>query len=352
MEFQTDLPGWLNRYSCPAFFVKENIITACNQSAEALLLHPGLDIRELILTGAEEYAVFQTGCLYLKLKLSAKGCGASVIREGGSDFFLLDQEPEDADLRSLALAARELRSPLSNLMIAAETIRSEAADHPQLEEQLSRLSRSLHQMHRLINNMSDAGRSDLLTPAGIHDLNRLFQDIFEKIQAQLENTNTILSYQGLSQSVYGLANAGQLERAVLNIVSNAMKFMPEVGTIHVTLTRQKNMLYLSIQDSGSGIAENVLGTVFTRYQRQPGIEDSRYGIGLGMVLIRSAAADHGGTVLIDRPEGKGTRVTMTMEIRQDTPVLRTPVISPATDISRQVLTELSEILPWECYKKQ
>jgi len=348
MKNLNDLPGWLNRYSCPAFFVEDNIITACNQPAEALLLTPGADIRELLMTGAEAYAGFQTGCLYLKLKLSDKGCGASVTRENGFDLFLLDQEPENADLRSLALAARELRTPLSNLMIAADSLK---AEDPNQQEQLARLNRSLHQIHRLVNNMSDAGRSDLLTPSGIHDLKRLFHDIFEKIRTRLETTNVRLTYEGLSKSVCGLANEGQLERAVLNMVSNSMKFMPEGGTIHASLTRQKNMLHLSIQDSGSGIAENVLGNVFTRYQRQPGIEDSRYGIGLGMVLIRAAAADHGGTVLIDRPEDKGTRITMTIAIRQDAPVLKSPVFPPVPDSTRQVLTELSESLPWECYKK-
>lgn len=348
MKSLNSLSDWLNRCSCPAFSVKENIITACNPSAEALLLQPGMDIRELLLTGAEEYAAFQQGCLYLKLKTSPDGSGASVTKAGDTDIFLLDQEPEDADLRSLALAARELRSPLSNLMIAADALMRSAAESQQ--EQLARLNRSLHQIHRLVNNMSDAGRSDLLTPSGIHDINRLFHDIFEKISTPLENTQVQLTFEGLPESIYGLANEGQLERAVLNIVSNAMKFMPEGGSIRARLARKGNMLQLTIQDSGSGIAENVLSTVFTRYQRQPGIEDSRYGIGLGMVLIRSAAADHGGTVLIDKPEGTGTRITMTLSIRQDAPVLRTPVISPAVDSYRQVLTELSESLPWEFYK--
>ena len=351
MKIQNELPGWLHRCGSPAFFVKENIITACNQSAEALLLSPGMDIRELLLTGAEEYAAFSGGCLYLKLKVSSNGCGASVTKEDDGDLFLLDQDPEDADLRSLALAARELRNPLSNLMIAADAIMHGAEDNPDLQEQLARLNRSLHQMHRLVNNMSDAGRSDLLTPSGIHDWNRIIHDIFEKISTQLDGTKVTLTYEGLPQSVYGLANVGQLERAILNIVSNAIKFMSDGGTIHAQLTQKNNMLHLSIQDSGSGIAENVLGNVFTRYQRQPGIEDSRYGIGLGMVLIRSAASDHGGTVLIDRPEGAGTRVTMTMAIRQDAPILKTPVMPPVIDSSRQTLTELSEVLPWGFYKK-
>lgn len=350
MEFQTNIPGWLNRYSCPGFFAKENIITACNQAAQALLLETGMDVRDLLITGLEEYTAFQSGCLYLRLKLSGKGCGASVTREGPYNLFLLDQDPEDADLRSLALAARELRKPLSNLMIAADALKLSTAGDSDNQEQLARITRSLHQIHRLVNNMSDAGRSDLLTPSGIHDWNQVFHDIFEKICTQLECTNVNVTYEGLPKSVYGSVNIGQIERAVLNIVSNTMKFMPDGGSIHANLSQKEDMLYLSIRDNGSGIAENVLGTVFNRYQRQPGIEDSRYGIGLGMVLIRSAAADHGGTVLIDRPEGKGTRITMTMSIRQDTPVLRTPVLSPVADASWQVLTELSDCLDWECYK--
>ena len=351
MKIQNDLPGWLNRYSCPAFSVKENIIADCNPQAESLLLAPGTDIRELLLTGAEEYAEFRSGCLNLKLRLSARGIGASVTREDGFDLFLLEQYPEDADLRSLALAARELRTPLSNLMIAADALSRGTGEDPHLQEQLARLNRGLHQMHRLVNNMSDAGKSDLLTAPGIHDWDRLIHDIFEKVRTQLERTNISLTYRGLGESVYGLANEGQMERAILNIVSNAVKFMPEGGSIQATLTRQKNTLRLSILDSGSGIAENVIGSVFTRYQRQPGIEDSRYGIGLGMVLIRNAATDHGGTVLIDRPEGNGTRVTMTMAIRQDTDILKDTVIPPIVDNSRMVLTELADSLPWEFYKK-
>ena len=351
MNVPYNLPGLLNRCSRPAFSVKEYKIIACNQAAQALLLSPGMDVRELLATGAEEYAAFQGGSLYLTLKLSAKGCGASVTREADTDLFLLDQEPEDADLRSLSLAARELRNPLSNLMIAADTLARISEENPDTREQLARLNRSLHQLHRLVNNMSDAGRSDLLTPEGLHDWNRLIHDIFEKVRTQLENTGITLIYEDLAQPVTGLANPGQIERAILNILSNALKFMPKNGTIHAILTRKQSMLHLSIQDNGSGIAENVLGNVFTRYQRQPGIEDSRFGLGLGMVLIRSAAANHGGTVLIDRPEGGGTRITMTMAIRQNTALLKSPVIPPVMDNSREILTELSESLPWEFYQK-
>ena len=80
----------------------------------------------------------------------------------------------------------------------------------------------------------------------------------------------------------------------------------------------------------------------------------RYGIGLGMVLIRSVASVHGGTVLIDQPTGEGTRITMTLQIRQATDsALRSPIMKIDYAGERDHgLIELSESLPAGLYKKE
>lgn len=351
MECQNDLQRWLNHFSCPAFSVNENRIVACNQAAEGLLILPGADVRQLLLTGQEVLETFQEGCLYLKLNLSSEGYGAAVTRQGDGLLFLLEQDPEDAALRSLALAARELRNPLSNLIIASDKLTQFSQEDPSAREWMARLNRSLNQMHRLINNMSDAARQDVLSKAGLHEWNKLIYDIFERVQTQLAHTKVQLTYEGLLETVYGYCKEGQLERAILNVVSNAMKFMPEDGRIHAKLTRHGNMLHLSMTDTGSGIAGNVLDNIFCRYQRQPSIEDSRFGLGLGMVLIRNAAANHGGTVLIDSPDGKGTRVTMTLAIRQDSSAFKEPIQTFHADDSMGILRELADCLPWEAYQK-
>jgi len=350
MEFQTNMQDFLNYLSCPAFSVKEHTIDACNQAAEGLLITCGTDVRSLLLTGTDAYEAFQDGCLYLKLNLSASGYGATVTREGDHVFFLLDQEPEDAALRSLALAARELRNPLSNMIIASDKLSQLSQKDPGIQEWLARLNRGLNQMHRLVNNMSDAARNEIPTKSGLHEWNKLIYDIFEKIQSQLSHTNIRLTYEGLQEEVYGYSNDAQLERAILNVVSNAMKFMPEGGHIQAKLTKHHNMLHLSIADSGNGIAETIRSTVFRRYQRQPSIEDSRFGIGLGMVLVRNTAANHGGAVLIDSPDGTGTRVTITLEIRQDASEFKDSIHPFLTDDSKEILRELSDCLSWEFYK--
>ena len=109
---------------------------------------------------------------------------------------------------------------------------------------------------------------------------------------------------------------------------------------------------LQIQDSGSGIPDAIRGNLHSRYQRQPGIEDGRFGIGLGMVLIRSAATIHGGTVLVDQPQGGGTRITMTIAIRSNSSGnLRSNVLRVDYSGERDHgLMELSETLPAFLYE--
>lgn len=354
MTIQKENDGILDLLICPGFCVKENIITAVNQAAAAMLLTPGTDVRTLLLTGGEEYAAFQSGCLYLKLNVQQDGWGAVVTRKEALDYFILDQRAEDSALQALGLAAKGLRETLAGALISAEllTERLQSAD-PALQDQVARLNRGLNRTLRLIGNMSDAGDWPIPNRQEIREIGSIFAAIFEKAGVVTEKAGITLTYSGLSEKILTLVNPEQLERAVLNTLSNAMKFTPEGGSIQASLTRRGRSLRLSITDTGSGIREDILGTLFTRYQRQAAWEDSRFGVGLGMRLIRNAAAAHGGVVLVDQPEGFGTRITMTLAIRQDSETkLRSPVGFRQDYAGERdhVLLELSDCLPHELYK--
>ena len=207
-------------------------------------------------------------------------------------------------------------------------------------------------MLRILGNMSDAGRTHHTSRQELLELAGFFRETFEKAASLVEHTGVQLRYEGLPRDVLSLADPEQLERAVLNILSNAIKFTPKGGTIDARLTQNGNFLRLSIQDTGSGIPDSVRGSVFDRYLRQPALEDSRYGIGLGMVLIRAAATSHGGAVLIDHPEGKGTRITITLAIRRSTDnQLRSPIMRIDYAGERDhALLELSGCIPAELYE--
>jgi signal transduction histidine kinase len=362
MDQEMNALGMLDLMVRPGFCVKDGKILKCNSSARSVLLAEEMDIFPMLATGETEYRAFTGGTLYLTLELSGARWGASVTRMGDCDVFLLEEETDRSELQAMALAARELRVPLASLMTTADRLFPLEAleDDPKLREQAARLNRGLHQMLRIIGNMSDAESyaAPRYTQMEILEAREFFGEIFEKNQALMEHTGLTLRFENLERSLYTLADKEKLERAVLNMLSNAMKFTPPGGTIEARLTHRGRQLYLTVQDSGEGIADALRGSIHHRYLRQPGIEDSRFGIGLGMVLIRSAAAAHGGTVLIDHPEGAGTRITMTMVIRQDSSgnvrTSRTSNFLTAIDYAGgrdHSLLELSEHLPHTLYEE-
>lgn len=355
MDHITDAMEMVDLLHYPAFCVTEGIIVKVNPAARQRMIEPGTAVSELVKNGMEEYREFTSGCLYLMLHICGADLGFSVSRKSGFDLFCLEQDTENYELQAMALAARELREPLANIMITADHLFPASCDDtdPKTCEQIARINRGLFQMLRLISNMSDANRYAAGNGAGmeIKNITALLDEIFQKAGILVERSGLHLEYCGIPDAVYSLADSELLERAVLNIISNAIKFTPAGGTIRAKLTRRNQKLYLSIQDNGSGIPEELRSTLFSRYTRESGIEDGRYGIGLGFVIIRSAASRHNGTVLVDQPQEQGCRITLSLSIQPGSAnSVRSPrlTVDYAGERDRGLL-ELSDVLPSELY---
>lgn len=352
MEEQNEIFRMLDILQYPGFCVKDHQIVKVNSAAGTMPLRPGMDVRDLLATGQEEYAAFNGGCLYLMLSFASKQLGATVLRMEGTDLFLLEPQMEHQSLQALSLAAQSLRKPLSDMSVVVDKMFADPSSSQQ--EQAAALNRSLHQMIRLVGNMSDARSIPDCVRMELRDLNAVFREVMGKAELLLERLGITLLYAPLEEPVYGMADDALLERAVLNMLSNAVKFAPENGCITARLTKRDPVLRFSVEDSGSGIPKSLLGTLYSRYTRAPGIEDSRFGIGLGLLIVRSAAASHGGAVLIDQPQGSGCRITLTIAIRKPGPgTLRSPILLPDyTGGWDHALVELSECLPISAYTKE
>lgn len=357
MEKNESTVDFINIILQPAFTVKNGVIDQVNEAARKYTLEEGSCICEMLMTGVTEYSELTEGCLYLTLSIAGLSCGASVRRMKEFDLFILEQESDETELQAMALAAQELRAPLSNVMTVADQLFPVAddAENPVVQEQIARINRGLFQMLRIVSNMSDAYRySQQIEPRQVVvEMSSFLQEIFEKLKSMLEKAEIELVFENLSRPLHTLADAEKLERAIYNILSNAVKFSCKGGKIYMQAFYHKQMLYLTVQDDGEGIKNEVQGSVHARFRRKPGLEDTRFGIGLGMVLIRSAAAVHGGTVLIDHPEGCGTRLTMSIAIRQNMDsVVRSNVLRVDYAGERDhSLLELSDVLPIELYRK-
>lgn len=347
----------LNQLSAPAFFVSEGLVTHVNSGAKSCMIAPGAPVGGLLATGQEEYSQFRQGCLYLSLDLHGTGVSASVTRVGDADLFVLEQEDDLAELQAMALAAQQLRGPLSNVMTVADQLFPLVCldDDPNAQAQIARINRGLFQMLRIVSNMSDAYRYS--HTAGAHsevrDVCGLIGELLAKNGELMRQADVTLNYTLPPEAVFSLADSEKLERAVNNILSNALKFCRKGSAIDARLTLRGSMLYLTVQNENAALGEGTQGNVYDRFRREPGLEDNRFGIGLGMVLIRSAAAAHGGTVLMEQNAG-GTRITMTMAIRQaGGSQVRSPVYRLDYAGERDhSLIELSESLPPALYSAE
>ena len=355
MDYNTTAMEMVDRIPHPSFCVKEGIIVKANPAALGRFIQPGMAISDLLETGSEEYAAFQQGTLYVTLSHCGQSLGTCITKLSDFDLFQLEQNGDSAELRAMALAARELREPLSSVMITADQLfpLSSLSEDPIVARQVAQMNRGLYQMLRVISNMSDASHYLTTTTSRqeVHDVAALVAEILGKAAATVSHSGISLSYQGHSEAVYSLVDAEKLERAILNIISNALKFAPKGSTIEASLVKRKQKLYLTVQNSGTGIAQQVRSSMFTRYTREPNLEDGRFGIGLGMVLVRSAAALHGGTVLVDEPQENTTRITMTLAIRtRNSAQVRSPSFPIDYAGERDhCLLEFSDSLPAELY---
>lgn len=338
--------------SQPAFSVEEGMIRQVNYAAQCCMIEPGTPISELLETGTAEYAAFSEGILHLSIRCKEHRWTACIQRAGSVDLFILN-DCSSPELSAVALAARELREPLSDLMAAAELVFPMLTD-AQAAVHTSHMNQSLYQLLRIISNMSDTARyqTDRSAAQEIRDVCALLEELFQKAAALAQQVGIRLEYCVPAEAVYTLVDTELLERGLWNILSNSLKFTPPGGTVTAKLQRRENRLYLTVTDTGSGIPQELRGSVYTRYQRQPMPEDRRYGIGLGMSIVCAAARAHGGSVLLQYPQSGGARLTLTMTIRQKTDTLHSNVLS--VDYAGEwdhALLELSQILPAELYEK-
>ena len=355
MESIDHLYPWLELMDRPAFCVKGGVITAVNASAECRMLRVGMPVNEIVTEHRNIYDTFQNGSMHLVIQAGGIPCKASVSRTEEFDLFVIYQDSDSEQLQALSLAAQQLRIPLSNVMTITDQLLATLNEtDPASLQQANQINHGLFQLLRIISNMSDADRYQNMSNIRMAsvDFTSLFAEILEKAEGLISKTDIHLHYHGPEYSVFGIANAEQIERAIYNLLSNAIKFSAAGTTVAVSLAKSENSVVFTVCNQHSEDSES--WEFWNRYRRTPTIEDSRYGLGLGMTLVRSAAFAHGGTVLIDHPTSTQTRVTFTIPIVSDnSTTVSTPIISIGDYAGGRDkgLLEFSEILPTSSYQK-
>ena len=329
-----DITQMLHLMDRPGFYAEEGRIAAVNDAARGLGLSIGAPVAELLSTGRDAYAEFADGCLTMALSLDGGSRMASVTALERGQLFTLEPEGTAEELRMLSLAAQALREPLTDVMALVDDLPADTAHR-------SELTRGLYRLLRTLGNMTP---QPMFRPE-MAELNALLREIWDRTQPACDSRGVRFTFVPSPAPVYSAVDAGLLTRAIHNLLSNSMKFSPG-GELRLELQRSGGALRIRFHDTGAVLPPDP----FTRYLREPGLEDPRSGLGLGLHLVRSAAIAHGGSVLMTALPGGGVLTELRLPIRQDTP-LRSPRFRLSYTGERDtLLVELSDVLPPEFYK--
>jgi signal transduction histidine kinase len=112
-----------------------------------------------------------------------------------------------------------------------------------------------------------------------------------------------------------MGDAGQLERAILNVLSNAIKFTPAGGSVSLEAKRANGQLLVSVHDTGVGISGEDLPKLFRPFFRSSSTyKQAVPGTGLGLVIVKSILEGHKGSVDVSSTPGEGTTVTLRIPV--------------------------------------
>ncbi|MFJ9543078.1 ATP-binding protein [Streptomyces sp. NPDC101225] len=214
----------------------------------------------------------------------------------------------DLQQQLIADAGHELRTPLTSLRTNIELLsRSEETGRPLPEADrkalLASVKAQMTELAALIGDLQELSRSEGQRGERVQVVS--LEDTVEAALRRARLRGPELTITADLQPWYVRAEPAALERAVVNILDNAVKFSPEHGTIEVELGSG----ILTVRDHGPGVDADELPHVFDRFWRSPSAR-ALPGSGLGLSIVARTVQQVGGEVSLERAEGGGTAVTV------------------------------------------
>jgi PAS domain S-box-containing protein len=242
----------------------------------------------------------------------------------------------------LAMLGHELRNPLGAIAAASEVLNRVASDHDAAIRARLIITRQTRHLARLMDDLLDVAR----VIAGKITLSRSPLDMAQAAQrlvSTLEVSGTMKGHQVSLDlhEVWANADGTRLEQIVNNLLTNALKYTPEGGSISVSVRAEGDDAVLEVKDSGVGMSPGLLSRVFDLFvQGERSLDRRQGGLGIGLTLVRRLTELHGGTVSASS-DGPGLGSVFTVRIPRVAdgiePQLPAPHATPTTADNRRVV---------------
>jgi signal transduction histidine kinase len=255
------------------------------------------------------------------------------------------RELDQVKSRFFANISHELRTPLTLLLAPLESLLRRF--NRSLDEETRDMLVTMHsngmRLLKLINDLLDLVRLE----SGRMEVKREPLEVAEFVKGLASAARQVADDKRLRLETFVdpavgtvLADRDKLEKVVLNLLFNALKFTPAGGRVELRAEKRGEALVLMVADTGMGISEKNLPHVFDRFWQADGSSKRKYqGVGIGLALVKELVEIHGGQVTVESQEGKGTTFTVTLPYQKAEPAQMPEVeAEPAPQIAPETAT--------------
>jgi len=215
----------------------------------------------------------------------------------------------------IANVSHELRTPLAALKSVIETLEGGAKDDPaSAAEFLSRADSEVDRLVQMVEELLELSRlesGDIPLARRPLDFALILRNAVDRLSRQAQRAGVELTLEVADGLPPVSGDADMIERVVINLLHNAVKFTPAGGSVRVRATGDDGAIRVSVHDTGVGILPEDLPRIFERFYKA---DRSRGGggTGLGLAVVRHAVEAHGGSISAESTPGEGSTFTFTV----------------------------------------
>ena len=248
------------------------------------------------------------------------------------------RELDEVKSRFFANISHELRTPLTLVIAPLDklAVQLQKLGDEQVNSLLSTMQANGMRLLKLINDLLDLVRME----SGQMTVDRIPIDLSNFISGMIQAVSGAVKDRGLRTEMHVadeinrvMADSDKLEKILLNLLFNSIKFTPAGGLIEVAATKEEDILFITVRDTGMGIEKEKLAYIFDRFwQADTSAKRKFQGAGIGLALVKELVEVQGGSVSVESREGEGTQFTVQLPyLESDEPIEdQTQEVSVAT----------------------
>jgi PAS domain S-box-containing protein len=211
-----------------------------------------------------------------------------------------------AELGTLASGmAHEIGTPMNVILGRAEYLLDRVKDEP-VKKGLQTIIAQVERITRVMNQLLSFARRKPPQPGPLV-LQEVIENSLEMFHERLSNHRVQVSTHMDPDCPHVQADSDQMNQVLINLIMNAVHAMPEGGALRIKLGQERDMVKLTVSDTGHGIPKEVVNKIFDPFFTT---KEFGKGTGLGLTVVKGIIEEHHGSIAVDSEEGKGTTFTI------------------------------------------